>query len=156
MDVFMALLVIAASIAVSMSNSKKKKTAGKQVTAKLAQRSRPAVQKAPRNAGIPQAAASKPAQRDSWAKEEDRWEQGGGSIEMPPMEAHEHEGKPLPCPAEERERPRPRPSQMAPTEDRQPQGGLQLDFSKNQVVQAVVMAEILKRPEFKNGRRVIR
>lgn len=79
-----------------------------------------------------------------------------GSIDMPAPEPHEHEGKPLPCPAEERQKPRPRPAQMAPKAAPAPNAGVQLAFSKNSLVQAVVMAEILKRPRFENGRRVIR
>ena len=88
--------------------------------------------------------------------EDDTWEHGGGSIELPPVEAHEHEGKPMPCPAEEREKSRPRPSQLAPKETEQKPQGLQLSFSLNSLVQAAVMSEILRRPEFRNGRRVIR
>ena len=85
-----------------------------------------------------------------------RPEERDGSIEMPPVEAHEHEGKPLPCPAEERETPRPRPAQLALLQDHGSAPGLQLTFSRNAVVQAVVMAEVLNRPRFEKGRRAIR
>ena len=83
-------------------------------------------------------------------------EERDGSSEMPPVEAHEHEGKPLPCPAEERETPRPRPAQLALLQDHGSAPGLQLTFSRNAVVQAVVMAEVLNRPRFEKGRRAIR
>lgn len=79
-----------------------------------------------------------------------------GSIEMPAIEAHKHEGKPLPCPAEEREQPRPRPAQLAPQRQAASRPGMQLSFSQSSVVQAVVMSEILTRPRFESGRRMIR
>lgn len=75
-----------------------------------------------------------------------------GSIKMPKDEPHDHEGKPLPCPAEEREMPRAYAGKNAPVAN----GKLQLSFTKDSLVQAAVMSEVLNRPRFVNGRRVIR
>ena len=161
METIFVLLLMIVSFALSASkNSQKKKNAAK-TAPRVPQASRQAaVKRAPKNAGIP-AAQKQPAKKNETPAparkpDEDVWETGGGSIEMPPAEPHEHEGKPMPCPAEEREQPRPRPARQAPAPAAAKSAGLQLYFSQNSVVQAVVMAEILKRPEFKNGRRTIR
>ena len=75
---------------------------------------------------------------------------------MPPREAHEHEGKPMPCPADEREALRPRPAELANQPETVRPNQLQVVFSKNAVLEGVIMSEVLKRPEFRNGRRVYR
>lgn len=173
MEVIFPLLIILISFAVSASKNKKNaqtaknagQSAARQAAARQAAARQAAARRAPRNAGIPNAGRTaaqrapetKSAPAPTLAAEEDEaWEHGGGSIELPPVEAHEHEGKPMPCPAEEREKPRPRPSQLAPKETEQKPQGLQLSFSQSSLVQAAVMSEILRRPQFRNGRRVIR
>ena len=151
MEGILALLIILMGLAISASGAKKKKTdAG--APGPAASKARSAAQRAPGHAGASRAAQVKDAGQTQPYDGFDR----DGSIDMPAREPHEHEGKPMPCPADEREAPRPRPSQLAPSPaDTQP-GAVQIAFSKNSMVQAVVMAEVLKRPEFKNGRRVIR
>ena len=88
--------------------------------------------------------------------EADEWD---GSIEMAPETPHTHEGKEAPCPAEERAKPRPHPAtqhQETPDLACDTVPGLTLNFSDSQsLVQGVIMGEVLRRPEFKNGRRVI-
>ncbi len=100
------------------------------------------------------APAIKPAESygEGFAHKEER----DGSINMPPREAHEHEGKPMPCPADEREAPRPRPAELANQPETVRPNQLQVVFSKNAVLEGVIMSEVLKRPEFHNGRRVYR
>lgn len=152
MEGLLPLLIIIVSFALSASNRKKKQAAAQRTPARRVP-AQAAVNKAPKNAGIPKA-APEPAQAPQAPVLEamDR----DGSIDMPPMEPHEHEGKPLPCPAEERELPRPRPAAQANVQMPVPPAGLQLNFSRNSVVQGVVMAEVLSRPKFDHGRRVIR
>ena len=145
------LLIIIVSFALSASNRRRQAAAQRTPARRVSART--AVNKAPKNAGIPKA-APEPAQAPPAPVLEtmDR----DGSIDMPPMEPHEHEGKPLPCPAEERELPRPRPAAQANVQMPVRPAGLQLNFSRNSVVQGVVMAEVLSRPKFDHGRRVIR
>ena len=76
-----------------------------------------------------------------------------GSIIMPPPEPHIHEGKEMPCPAEERERPRPRTVQAAETRGIAKKEGLNISFTKNSFLQAVIVSEVLKRPNhYKSSR----
>ena len=62
-------------------------------------------------------------------------------------------------PEEERAKPRPHPAlqhQEMPDLACDTVPGLTLNFSNSQsLVQGVIMGEVLRRPEFKNGRRVI-
>lgn len=159
MDAFFALLMIVIGIVSVVSKSKQQKNASKaRQDLRKAQAARangrPAAVKPAQK--TPAAAAS-PAQKAEPMDSDDAWaELRDGSIEMPAIEPHEHEGKIQECPAVERQQPRPRPAKMAPAEKQEPAPGLQLEFAKGSLVQAVVMAEILKRPEFRNGRRVIR
>ena len=83
-------------------------------------------------------------------------EERDGSIDMPPREAHEHEGKPMPCPADERETPRPRSADLETQPVAAQPHRLEIAFSQNAVLEGVIMSEILKRPEFRDGRRVYR
>ena len=160
MNAFLPLLIIIISFMFSASKNKNKKT--RQAMRRAGnpqQKQRPAAARAQENADIPVAQADDAEefpQLPFAQSEMDLWDGQDGSIEMPAIEAHTHEGKPMPCPAEEREKPRPRPSQLAPARKAAKARGLQLNFAANSVVQSVVTAEILKRPEFKNGRRVIR
>jgi len=156
MDAALVILIIIIGVWSKFQKQKKKAAAaaprqsGRQrVNARksVPQAAPPQPMKAPLNAGIPLAV---PESDDVPEEERD------GSIDMPPMEPHEHEGKPMPCPAEERERPRPRPSQVAAQAAHATQAGLQLSFNQKNMVQAVVMAEVLQRPRFDRGRRVIR
>jgi len=83
-----------------------------------------------------------------------------GSITMPKPEPHVHEGKPMPCPAEEREFVRPEtiaPRRVAAAKTTaKSESGLDSLFTQQGVVNGVIMSEILNRPKFENGRRVIR
>lgn len=145
------LLIIIVSFALSASNRRRQAAAQRTPARRVPAQA--AVNKAPKNAGIPKAApAPEQAPQAPVLEAMDR----DGSIDMPPMEPHEHEGKPLPCPAEERELPRPRPAAQANVQMPVRPAGLQLNFSRNSVVQGVVMAEVLSRPKFDHGRRVIR
>ena len=157
---FVVILIIVVSLISKSSKQNKRKQAHDAVQARLkakqpprmppqqtAQTPQPAAEPAPIEPSVaeltPQVVAFEDFDKD-------------GSIEMPVHEPHEHEGKPMPCPAEEREKPRVRPSQQAPQQQAAAQPALQLNFSQDSLVQATIMAEILKRPEFRNGRRVIR
>lgn len=145
------LLIIIVSFALSASNRRRQAAAQRTPARRVPVQA--AVNKAPKNAGIPKADPESAQVPDEPAFETvDR----DGSIDMPPMEPHEHEGKPLPCPAEERELSRPRPAAQANVQMPVRPAGLQLNFSRNSVVQGVVMAEVLSRPKFDHGRRVIR
>ena len=153
------LLIVLISFAISASSSKKKKAArtGVKAAHPTTKAAHPAVQRTPRNAGIPKVSSETADKQQAFGDVLPYEEfEHDGSIEMPAMEAHEHEGKPMACPAEERAKPRPRPSKLAPQKPQPKRAGLQLSFNANSVVQAAVMAEVLKRPEFRNGRRVIR
>lgn len=100
------------------------------------------------------APAHKPAESygEGFAHKEER----DGSIHMPPREEHEHEGKPMPCPADEREAPRPRPLELAAQPVTAHSEQLKVSFTQNAVLEGVIMSEVLKRPEFRNGHRVYR
>lgn len=100
--------------------------------------------------------AQKKAEQAPAPVEQTQTPERDGSIIMPPIEPHEHEGKPLPCPAQEREKPRPRPCELAREEENARKSKPAPLFTPNAMVQAVVMSEILNRPRFENGRRVIR
>lgn len=152
MEGLLPLLIIIISFALSASNRRKRQAASQRAPAKTVS-AKAAVNKAPKKAGIPK---TMPEPLKAQKEEPDEDSERDGSIDMPPMEPHEHEGKPMPCPAEERELPRPRPAaQTAVTAPVRP-AALQLNFNRNSVVQGVVMAEVLTRPKFQNGRRVIR
>lgn len=71
-----------------------------------------------------------------------------GSIEMPPIGPHTHEGKEMPCPAEERELQHQVPPKTASNTRSISAASpkLELSFSRNSVLQAVIMSEILDRP----------
>ena len=174
MSIFLPLLIVIICMTISSSKNKSKKTQNKDPLAMEKEASNPAGKSFRKEAkrGMGNTLEASEASKASNENEPvqitfddvlsyDEFERDG-SITMPPMEPHEHEGKPMPCPAEERRKPRPRPSQMADAEQRKAERktkgtkGLQLDFGGNSMVQSVVMAEILKRPEYKNGRRVIR
>lgn len=89
-------------------------------------------------------------------EKEESWR---GSIEMMPEESHVHEGKdPESCPAAEREKGRADVKQAEPPIPAlNAAPGLTLNFSDGQsILQGVVMSEVLRRPEFVNGHRVIR
>lgn len=89
-------------------------------------------------------------------KDSEQWQ---GSIPYTPEPAHVHEGKAeAPCPAQQRIQPR---VAMQPDTPRAMPGNatpaISLDFANSSsVLQGVVMSEVLRRPEFVNGRRVIR
>lgn len=153
MEGLLPLLMIIIGLALSASNRRKRQAAAQRVPAKAAP-AKAAAHKAPGNAGIPKA-APKPVAAPEKPKDAEIVSRDG-SIVMPPMEAHEHEGKPLPCPAEERERPRPWHAAQAAAQTSARPAALRLNFSRSSVVQAVVMAEVLSRPKYENGRRVIR
>ncbi|MBQ9195805.1 MAG: hypothetical protein IJ157_01080 [Clostridia bacterium] len=160
MDAIFPLLLIIISFAISASKKKQKRIAGKGVPS-AARTVRKKAHKPYAESKTPltpaQPAPKETAESDIFGDVlpfEDF--ERDGSIEMPAIEPHEHEGKPMPCPAEEREMPRQRPSQQAAMPVMVRKQGLQLNFAPDSVTQAVVMAEILKRPAFKNGRRVIR
>ena len=168
MDLVVTILIIVLAIWSRSAKNKKKSEGAKQLLSQNAARRQTGAKPAPAKP-----AAAKP-ESHSWTAEPtparkaepeieqplsfESFEQAerDGSIEMPAHEPHEHEGKPLPCPAEEREQPRPRPAQLAPKGQAAPRTALQLSFRQNNVLQAVVMSEILNRPRFENGRRVIR
>ena len=158
MDAFFALLMIVIGIVSVVSKSKQQKNASKvRQDLRKAQAARANGRPAAAKTAQKTPAAASPAKRAEPQVSDDAWaEIRDGSIEMPAIEPHEHEGKIQECPAVERQQPRPRPAKMAPAEKKEPAPGLQLEFAKGGLVQAVVMAEILKRPEFRNGRRVIR
>lgn len=150
MEALLPLLIFLIVFALNASNKKKSRQEAKQrYAAKMAKAQKPAAPKAVREkppvAAVPQEQLTDFGQRDR-----------DGSIDMPPMEPHEHEGKPMPCPAEERELPRPRPAAQAAVQPPARPAALQLNFSRNSVVQGVVMAEVLRRPQYEHGRRVIR
>ena len=152
MEGLLPLLIIIISFALSASNRRKRQAASQRAPAKAVP-VKAAVNKAPKKAGIPK---TMPEPLKAQKEEPDEDSDRDGSIDMPPMEPHEHEGKPLPCPAEERELPRLQPdAQTAASAPVRP-AALQLNFSRNSVVQAVVMAEVLRRPQYEHGRRVIR
>lgn len=93
------------------------------------------------------------------AEQIDHAEQREGSIPYTPEPDHVHEGKPdAPCPAQQRMQPRAAANADAGTArqaDAAP--ALTLDFADSRsVVQGVIMSEVLRRPQFVNGRRVIR
>ena len=152
--------------AVAVNANKKKKvaqknaagSAGKQPAAPVnrgtaaASRAKATQSTAKKPAGA--ASARKPAESygEGFAHKEER----DGSIRMPPREEHEHEGKPMPCPADEREAPRPRPAELAAQPAAAQPKQLQVAFTQNAVLEGVIMSEVLKRPEFRNGRRVYR
>lgn len=152
--------------AVAVNANKKKKVAQKNAAAGTGKQPAAPVNRAtsaaPR-AKTTQSTAKKPAETAPARKPAESYGEGfahkeerDGSIRMPPREAHEHEGKPMPCPADEREAPRPRPAELAAQQEAVQPKQLQVAFTQNAVLEGVIMSEVLKRPEFRNGRRVYR
>ena len=152
MNAFLPLLIIIISFMLSASKNKNKKAVRKSVKTRTAASPAAGPKERPETSTL----ADEPIPMTELDVLPFETFDREGSIEMPPVEPQVHEGKPMPCPAEEREKPRPRPSQMAPEDKTVKRRELRLSFAGNSVMQSVVMAEILKRPEFKNGRRIIR
>lgn len=157
MEILLVVLLIVISVA---SKSRKNSQAAVRAHQRTAA-ARPAPASRPQSAAAlsPRQAQPKVEQlklEDFDADEADEWD---GSIEMAPETPHTHEGKEAPCPAEERAKPRPHPAtqhQETPDLACDTVPGLTLNFSDSQsLVQGVIMGEVLRRPEFKNGRRVI-
>ena len=168
------LIVIIIIVCIANSNKKKKaaqeaavrnkvmRTAAPQVTAEkfaaaVAERKAAATQPAPAApAAMPAAAAKKvaaktvrPAMQVSHHIEEGCGTTG--SIQTPEHVPHEHEGKPLPCHPGDSDR-----VPLSPEPAAAPAAKASPLFTGNDLVRSVVMSEILTRPRFENGRRVIR
>lgn len=157
MEILLVVLLIVISVASKSRKNSQAAVRAHQRTA--AARPEPASRPQPAAASSPRQAQPKVEQlklEDFDADEADEWD---GSIEMAPETPHTHEGKEAPCPAEERAKPRPHPAtqhQETPDLACDTVPGLTLNFSDSQsLVQGVIMGEVLRRPEFKNGRRVI-
>ncbi len=157
MEILLVVLLIVISVASKSRKNSQAAVRAHQRTA--AARPAPASRPQPAAASSPRQAQPKVEQlklEDFDADEADEWD---GSIEMAPETPHTHEGKEAPCPAEERAKPRPHPAtqhQETPDLACDTVPGLTLNFSDSQsLVQGVIMGEVLRRPEFKNGRRVI-
>lgn len=157
MEILLVVLLIVISVASKSRKNSQAAVRAHQRTA--AARPAPASGPQPAAASSPRQAQPKVEQlklEDFDADEADEWD---GSIEMAPETPHTHEGKEAPCPAEERAKPRPHPAtqhQETPDLACDTVPGLTLNFSDSQrLVQGVIMGEVLRRPEFKNGRRVI-
>ena len=157
MEILLVVLLIVISVASKSRKNSQAAVRAHQRTA--AARPAPASRPQPAAASSPRQAQPKVEQlklEDFDADEADEWD---GSIEMAPETPHTHEGKEAPCPAEERAKPRPHPAtqhQETPDLACDTVPGLTLNFSDSQsLVQGVIMSEVLRRPEFKNGRRVI-
>ena len=148
MEILLVVLLIVISVA---SKSRKNSQAAVRAHQRTA-----AARPAPPSKPQPAAVASPKQMEDFDSDEADSWD---GSIEMAPEPPHTHEGKDVSCPEEERAKPRPHPAlqhQEMPDLACDTVPGLTLDFSNSQsLVQGVIMGEVLRRPEFKNGRRVI-
>ena len=157
MEILLVVLLIVISVASKSRKNSQAAVRAHQRTAAArpepASRPQPAAASSPRQA---QPKVEKLKLEDFDADEADEWD---GSIEMAPETPHTHEGKEAPCPAEERAKPRPHPAtqhQETPDLACDTVPGLTLNFSNSQsLVQGVIMGEVLRRPEFKNGRRVI-
>lgn len=172
------LIVIIIIVCIANSNKKKKaaqeaavrnkvmRTAAPQVTAEkfvaaVAERKATAPQPAPA-APVTKAPAARPAAAKKVSAKAVRpamqvsqhIEEGcgtTGSITAPEHVPHEHEGKPLPChPADSDRIPLSSEPVVAPAPKASPL------FTGDDLVRSVVMSEILTRPRFENGRRVIR
>lgn len=157
MEILLVVLLIVISVASKSRKNSQAAVRAHQRTA--AARPEPASRPQPAAASSPRQAQPKVEQlklEDFDSDEADEWD---GSIEMAPETPHTHEGKEAPCPAEERAKPRPHPAtqhQETPDLACDTVPGLTLNFSDSQsLVQGVIMGEVLRRPEFKNGRRVI-
>ena len=157
MEILLVVLLIVISVASKSRKNSQAAVRAHQRTA--AARPEPASRPQPAAASSPRQAQPKVEQlklEDFDADEADEWD---GSIEMAPETPHTHEGKEAPCPAEERAKPRPHPAtqhQETPDLACDTVPGLTLNFSDSQsLVQGVIMGEVLRRQEFKNGRRVI-
>jgi hypothetical protein len=156
-DVLLIILFVAIAIA---SNAKKKKSKSKSGVQPHAS-ARPASRPIEKSKIVPETASEDNAVQVKFdtfdhGEKEESWR---GSIEMMPEEPHVHEGKdPESCPAAEREKDRADAKHVEPTipaSNAAP--GLTLNFSDGQsILQGVVMSEVLRRPEFVNGHRVIR
>lgn len=157
MEILLVVLLIVISVASKSRKNSQAAVRAHQRTA--AARPEPASRPQPAAASSPRQAQPKVEQlklEDFDSDEADEWD---GSIEMASETPHTHEGKEAPCPAEERAKPRPHPAtqhQETPDLACDTVPGLTLNFSNSQsLVQGVIMGEVLRRPEFKNGRRVI-
>ncbi len=157
MEILLVVLLIVISVASKSRKNSQAAVRAHQRTA--AARPEPASRPQPAAASSPRQAQPKVEQlklEDFDSDEADEWD---GSIEMAPETPHTHEGKEALCPAEERAKPRPHPAtqhQETPDLACDTVPGLTLNFSDSQsLVQGVIMGEVLRRPEFKNGRRVI-
>lgn len=168
------LIVIIIIVCIANSNKKKKaaqeaavrnkvmRTAAPQVTAEkfaaaVAERKAAATQPAPAApAAMPAAAAKKVAAKAVRpAMQVSRHIEEGcgttGSIQAPEHVPHEHEGKPLPCHPGDSDR-----IPLSPEPAAAPAAKASPLFTGDDLVRSVVMSEILTRPRFENGRRVIR
>ena len=155
MEILLVVLLIVISVA---SKSRKNSQAAVRAHQRTA---RPAPASKPQPAAVAspkqmQPKAEQLKMEDFDSDDADSWD---GSIEMAPETPHTHEGKDASCPEEERAKPRPHPAlhhQEMPDLACDTAPGLTLNFSNSQsLVQGVIMGEVLRRPEFKNGRRVI-
>ena len=155
MEVILLFILIIAINAVShkASNDKKKR----QVAARAHQCA--VVRPEPKPVLQTEPVQSKTVRAEAENFDSDEADEWDGSIEEAPQTPHTHEGKDASCPAEERAKPRPHPAmqhQEMPDLACDTVPGLTLNFSNSQsLVQGVIMSEVLRRPEFKNGRRVI-
>lgn len=168
------LIVIIIIVCIANSNKKKKaaqeaavrnkvmRTAAPQVTAEkfaaaVAERKAAATQPAhAAPAAMPAAAAKKVAAKAVRpAMQVSRHIEEGcgttGSIQAPEHVPHEHEGKPLPCHPGDSDR-----IPLSPEPAAAPAAKASPLFTGDDLVRSVVMSEILTRPRFENGRRVIR
>lgn len=157
MEILLVVLLIVISVASKSRKNSQAAVRAHQRTA--AARPAPASKPQPAAVASPKQAQPKVEQlkmEDFDSGEADGWE---GSIQMPSEPPHTHEGKDPSCPAQERAKPRPHPASQhreMPDLACDTVPGLTLDFSNSQsLVQGVIMGEVLRRPEFKNGRRVI-
>lgn len=157
MEILLVVLLIVISVA---SKSRKNSQAAVRAHQRTAA-ARPAPASKPQPAAVAspkqmQPKAEQLKMEDFDSDDADSWD---GSIEMAPETPHTHEGKDASCPEEERAKPRPHPAlhhQEMPDLACDTVPGLTLNFSNRQsLVQGVIMGEVLRRPEFKNGRRVI-
>ncbi len=163
-EIIEPILVLLIFVIAVVSKNKKAKRAGAAAASKeRMQRSNAASEKpaapvkaAPPVKPQPVRHASKEEQ-PAKAKTDQRPSQG--SIVIPPAEPHTHEGPDPSCPAEQYEVNRPavradRERRQTPAQVKVP--GLSLSLDSHSLVQSVIMSEVLTRPAFRNGRRIIR
>ncbi len=154
-DILLIILCIAIAIIGKKKNGKSK--SGTQTHAAIHPAQKPMEKLRPKVETISEDSAAQ-VKLDTFDHDE-KEESWRGSIEMTPEEPHLHEGKdPTSCPATEREQDctdiRQHESSN-PAPNKVP--GLVLNFSDRQsILHGVVMSEVLRRPEFINGHRIIR